>query len=250
MNKDLLQKRLMELAQRAYEKQIYTFTDFLAMDEISVFHSMKRQLSFVPHRLFGGMDGCERQILCFGSAELCGYEAEMPICCMKAAPLNPKFAEKLSHRDFLGALIGLGIDRSALGDIIIKDNIAYLFCLENMAEYLAENYTQVRRTSISCTIAGHIPQDALPTLRERTVQVSSERIDAIIAHVWHLSRGASTELFSKERVYVNSALCLNSSHKPAEGDIISVRGTGRFRYNGVMGTSKKGKLNVTVSLYE
>ena len=250
MNKDLLTKRFTELAERAYEKQIYTFTDFLSMDEISVFHNMKRSLSFVPYRLFGGMENCERQVLCFGSAELCGYDAEMPIRCLKVAPLSPKFAEKLTHRDFLGALIGLGIDRSALGDIIIKDNTAYLFCLENMAEYLTEHYTQVRRTSVSCTPADCIPEDVLPTLREVTVQVSSERIDAVIAHVWHLSRGASAELFSKERVYVNSALCLSSSHKPGEGDIISVRGTGRFRYDGVAGTTKKGKLNVVISLYE
>lgn len=250
MNKELLQKRLAELAERAYEKQIYTFTDFLSMDEISAFHSMKRQLSFVPYRLFGGMEGCERQVLCFGSAELCGYEAEMPIRCLKAAPINPKFAEKLSHRDFLGALIGLGIDRSALGDIILKDNTAYFFCLENMAEYLTEHFSQVRRTNISCETADRVPADALPALREITVQVSSERMDAIIAHVWHLSRGASAELFSKERVYINSALCLSSSHKPSPGDIISLRGTGRFVYGGVVGTSKKGKLNVNISLYE
>ena len=250
MNQEQLRKRFAELAERAYEKQIYTHTDVLSMDEVSLFLSMRRQFSHVPHTLFGGMENCERQVLRFGSAELCGYDQAMPIRCLKAAPLNPKFAEKLAHRDFLGSLIGLGIDRSALGDIIVKDNCAYIFCLENMTEYLCENYTQVRRTSISCTLTEEIPADVLPKLREITIQVSSERLDAVIAHVWHLSRGACTELFSKERVYVNSALCLSSSHTPKEGDIVSLRGTGRFRYNGVLGNTKKGKLNVSVSLYE
>lgn len=250
MNQEQLRNRFAELAERTYEKQIYTFTDFLSMDEISVFLGMRRQLAHVPYALFGGMENCERQVLRFGSADLCGYEEDFPICCLKAQPLNAKFAEKLTHRDFLGALIGLGIDRSALGDILVKEDCAYLFCLENMAEYLTEHYTQVRHTSISCTPAESIPEDALPKLREVTVQVSSERLDAVIAHVWHLSRGTCTELFSRERVFVNSALCLNSSKKPADGDIISLRGTGRFRYNGVLGNTKKGKLNVSVSLYE
>ena len=249
MNSEIIKNRLSELAKRAYEKQIYTYTDFLAMDEISVFLSMKKQIGYVPYTLFGGTCGCERQIVRFGSEELCGYGEDMPIKIVKAEPVNAKFAEKLTHRDFLGALLALGIDRQAVGDIIIKDSTAYIFCLENMAGYIAENFKQVRRTNITCSFAEGLPEDAALQLKEVTVQVSSERIDAVIAHVWHLSRGVSAELFGKELVYVNSALCLNSGKKPNEGDIISVRRMGRFIYNGVIGTTKKGKLNVSVSVY-
>ncbi|MBQ4061446.1 MAG: hypothetical protein IJD14_01150 [Christensenellaceae bacterium] len=250
MNNDLIKKRFSELAERAFEKQIYTYTDFLSMDEISVFLSMRNKLSHVPYTLSGGMKNAERQILCFGSKELCGYEHQMPISILKAEPLNKKFSQKLSHRDFLGALTGLGIDRSALGDIIVNDNTAYIFCLENMSEFLTQNFSQVKHTNICCSITDELPKDVLVSLKDITVQVSSLRTDALIAHVFHLSRGTSSRLFQNELVYINSVLCQNPSRKPEEGDIISVRRMGRFIFNSVTGTTKKGKLNVSVSLYE
>lgn len=250
MNRDLLKNRFLELAERSYRKQIYTHTDFLSLEEQSVFYEIRKQISHVPYLLYGGTESAERKLLRFGSPDLCGYDAEMPIRCLLAAPRNPKFSETLSHRDFLGSLIGLGIDRSAVGDLFVKDNAAYLFCLENIAEYLAENYTQVRHTAISCTPVSALPEAMLPVLEKTTVQVSSERLDAVIAHVWHLSRSTGTELFTHERVYVNSALCTNPSRKPAEGDIVSVRGMGRFLYHGVIGLSKKGKSNLSVSLFK
>ena len=91
MADELLRKRLLELARRAYDKGIYTYTDFLSMAEIAEFRAV------------------ERQMVCFGSKELCGYSELPPICCLEARPLNQKFADKLTHRDFLGSLMGLGI---------------------------------------------------------------------------------------------------------------------------------------------
>jgi len=250
LDTELLKKRFLELAERSYEKGIYTSTDFLSMDEVAVFAAVKKLIGHVPYTLFGGTDGCERQMLRFGSPDLCGYDEAMPIRCLKAVPRSQKFAEKLTHRDFLGALLGLGIDRSAIGDIIVKENAAYIFCTEGMAVYLAENYKEVRHTPILCSISAEVPPDAQPTLRDCIIQVASERFDAIVAHVWHLSRGASAELFERELVFVNGAICNSASRKPNDGDIVSVRRVGRFRYNGAVGTSKKGKLNVSVSLYE
>ncbi|MBQ9942303.1 MAG: hypothetical protein IJP03_04770 [Christensenellaceae bacterium] len=250
MADELLRKRLLELARRAYDKGIYTYTDFLSMAEIAEFRAVERQIAHVPRALQGGAEGCERQMVCFGSEELCGYSELPPICCLEARPLNQKFADKLTHRDFLGSLMGLGIKRQAVGDIVVRENMAYIFCLANMADYICQNLVQVRRTGISCHVADSLPTGPLFTLKEVSVQVSSERLDAVIAHVWHLSRGDAAGLFAQEKVFVNGAQCISSSHKPAEGDVVSVRGLGRFAYGGVAGVSRKGKLNVRIQLYE
>ena len=118
----ILRKHFTDLAQKADQSHIATFTGFLSLPEQSVFYSM--DFSYVPHCVFGGQEGCERAVIRFGE------EWEFPICCIKMAPLMNKFADALTHRDFLGALMNLGIERSTLGDIYIEDKTGYLFCLK------------------------------------------------------------------------------------------------------------------------
>ena len=81
-----------------------------------------------------GTEGCERQMLRFGSEETLGYEEAFPISCVVIRPSAPKFAEELTHRDFLGALMNLGIERDVLGDIIVRDAVGYVFCEDAMAD--------------------------------------------------------------------------------------------------------------------
>ncbi len=96
---------------------------------------------------FGGYDGAERAVAAFGNG--CQY-AEFPVKIIKAEPLSQKFADKLSHRDFLGSLMGLGIKRNVLGDIVIKENTGYIFCLDSIADYIVQNLDKVRHTGVKC----------------------------------------------------------------------------------------------------
>ena len=130
---ELLKKRITELAEKAYQNNIYTFSSFLGMSELSDFYAMQRELSFVPQTVFGGYEGAERCIIRFGSEELFGYPEEFPVVCLKIRPLMQKFADDLGHRDFLGALMNLGIDRSTIGDIKVGEKEGYLFCLDTIA---------------------------------------------------------------------------------------------------------------------
>ena len=91
-----MQKRFLELAERAYQNCTYTFTPFLGVQEQSVFHGMERMLSHVPWEAFGGVEGCERKMVRFGSEELCGYEQPFPIACVAVRPCSAKFAGVLS----------------------------------------------------------------------------------------------------------------------------------------------------------
>ena len=185
----------------------------------------------------------------FGDEESFGYTENFPIVCIKAEPVSQKFADKLTHRDFLGALLNLGIERSTLGDIPIVDNVGYIFAKEDIAPFIVSELRRVKHTDVKLSITEDIPSGALFKTERRKIQALGERIDAVVAKVFSISRGDASALFSKKLVYVNGRLCENTSYIPKRDEIISVRGYGRFIYLGYETTSKKGKLNIEVELY-
>ncbi len=245
---ELLKKRFSELAARAASGGYFTFTDFLGLLEQSAFNEIKRTLP-TEYAVFGGFEGAERVMLRFGSEEEIGYCAPFPIKTVLIKPRSEKFAERLSHRDFLGALMNLGIERECLGDIVITENRAYLFSTEDIAPFIISSLERVRNTDViaeECSLR----EDFTPYRAElRTVQVSSERLDAVIARVFHLSRDEAQILFKRGLVFVDGRLTESVSYTPRAGERITVRTLGRIKYVGVVGETRKGKLNVTVELY-
>lgn len=238
------EKRFLELADRAEQRFYTTFSDFLNMEEESVLSALHFNIDY---RLFGGYDGAERCVAAFGyDAE----EAEFPISIIKAEPASPKFADTLSHRDFLGSLMGLGIKREVLGDIVLADNIGYIFCLDTIAEYIVRELSKVRHTIMKCSIVEALPESAVKKPEEAQMVVASERLDVLVSAVYNFSRSAVKELFIARKIYVNSRLCENFSYIPKADDIISVRGKGRFVYNGMLGKTKKSRNVISVGVYK
>lgn len=246
---ELLKKRFAELAKRSYQNNMYTFTGFLNVNEQALFYEMERELVFAAPTLFGGTDNCERKMLRFGSEELFGYEEEFPICCVIVRPLMKKFADDLSHRDFLGSLMNLGIERSVLGDIFVKDKEAYIICEAAMAEYIAENLSRVKHTSMLCTVSETMPEEILPQLSPVELIVSSDRADGVIAKAYSLSRSQCVELFRAKRIFVNGRQYENNSGTLKAGDIVSVRGFGKFVFDGIIHETKKGRYKVQIQKY-
>lgn len=246
---ELLEKRFRELADKAYRNNMYTFTGFLGLSQLSVFYQMEKELSYIPTRVFGGSSICERAMLRFGSEELFGYEEEFPIVCTEISPLLQKFADALSHRDFLGALMNLGIERSTLGDIIIRENRGFLFCTDVIAPFITENLTKVKHTDVLCKKAEEIPREKQEDLKELKIQLASERIDGVAAKVFRISRSDSIALFRQKKVFLNGRLCENNSALLKAQDIVTVRGYGKFIFAGGGSLSKKGKLNAVVYCY-
>lgn len=245
----LWRKRLGELADKAYNNSQYLFTGFLSVSELDIYYQMERELAYASAALFGGTADCERMMLRFGSEELCGYEEDFPIACIQISPQIEKFGEELSHRDYLGALMNLGIERHTLGDIVIMGKHAFLFCTEKMAPYILENLEKVRHTNVSCRIAEKIPESTITTLERRTVQVSAVRADSIIAKVYNLSRGGSVDLFRAKKILINGRVNENNAGQLKPGDAVSVRGFGRFRFVEISGETRKGKLNAAVDVF-
>lgn len=205
--------------------------------------------SYVDFELYGGAQICERQMLKFGSEEMFGYDEEFPISCVIAEPLLKKFADDLGHRDFLGAIMNLGIDRSTIGDIFVKDKTAYIFCVDRIAAYIAENLDKVRHTNVKCSIEKGTIEAVVPEKKPVSVIVSSERIDGIIAKVYNMSRSQSVEHFREKKVMVNGRVMENNSYIMKKDDVISVRGYGKFVFCGIENETRKGRLKVQILQY-
>jgi RNA-binding protein YlmH len=248
-DKELLKKRFCELANRAYTSSVYFFTDFLGLGEQALLREASAAFRHVPYTCFGGACGCERIMVRFGDEESLGYAVDFPIVCIKAEPVSQKFADKLTHRDFLGALLNLGIERSTLGDIAILNNIGYIFAKEEIAPFIISELSRVKHTDMRLSLTSDIPEGELFKTERRRVLANGERADGVIAKVFGLSRDEALSLFSKGLVFADGREIKSPSYIPKRGEVISARGQGRFIYLGYESTSKKGKLNIEVDLY-
>lgn len=246
---ELLKKRLLDLATKADRQNVYTYTGFLSLAEQSEYHQMERELAFAGCQMFGGAENCERMMLQFGSADTFGYEGTFPIAVLEIRPSAEKFAEELGHRDYLGAILNLGIERSLIGDIVIREKKAWVFCVESIAEFLCDNLTKIRHTAVRCSISSGSAPELAPHLEEVMLNVASGRIDAVAAAWTKLSRSKVTELFREKKIFVNGRLQENVSYQLKEGETLTVRGYGKIIYDGILGETKKGRSRVQIRVY-
>ena len=243
---EIIKRRLADLSEMSARRSTWEYSKFLTPAEQSELLKMKNLNSFI---LFGGYDGAERCIAVFGNEDYTGYEFVAPVAFVSVAPLNDKFSDNLSHRDFLGALMSLGINRDMIGDIIVKDNSAVIICIDTASEYIISQLDRIKHTSVKCTISDVIPEAVAPELSEEEYIVSSERIDVLLSALYNLSRNESQMLIDSEKVFCDSRLVTSTSLVPKTGQIVSARGHGRFIYDGVIRTTKKNRLVISVKKY-
>lgn len=245
---DFLLKRIRELANLSYQREIVTFTDFLNLNEQNMLHTLKLHEAGVQVKLFGGYDHAERQIAAFYPDTL-GFYWEYPIDCLKITPKALRFSEELGHRDYLGAILNLGVDRSVVGDILIKDKQAWFFCLHKMSDFFIENLVSVRHTTVLTERVAQAEEIPEPQFQPINGTCASVRLDALIALAFQTSRSSMVSFIEGGLVFVNGKLITSNGYEPKEGDIISVRGKGRFIFDGVSRQTKKGRLGVRLRKY-
>lgn len=250
MNKEevLFQKRMQDLARAAYNKGIPVFTDFLSMNEISLLHQVADKLPGITCELYGGYECAERQMAKFAPDALF-YEMPYPMILLKIEPSHKKFAEALSHRDYLGSLLGLGVERSKMGDILVREDCAYAYCHEQLASFFMAELTKVRHTFVTVSKCTQNVQ-LTSSLREQKGTVASLRADAMIAMAYNFSRSQCITLFQSQKVFVNGRLTESNSYLLKEGDIVSVRGHGRFLFEEILSVTKKERMFVRIKKYE
>ena len=239
----LLKKRLRELSDRAERTGMCFYLGFLSAPELSVALDLSRSGVLRDMESFGGFPDAERRMVRFG-----GGEEDWPIACVEIAPKSEKFAGQMDHRDVLGALMNLGIEREVLGDQRRDGARWLLFVRQEMAGALTQ-LTQVRQTPVRCRVLDRAETLPPQEMKRETVLAASERADVLVAELCRLSRSGASELFRREKVFVNGRICPDPGTRLKEGDVFSVRGYGKFVLRGQSGTSKKGRLYLTVDRY-
>jgi len=249
-----LQKRLTELSNISYQRGIAVFSDFLNLNELNILHTTPKHMFPVPYRIFGGYAYAERQMVSFLPDALYtsvdDYDEKIyPISLISIKPLQKKFSEPLIHRDYLGAVLNLGIDRSKIGDIIILEAEAVIFIQQQLAGFVTDELVRIKHTSVRADITAKREFDYTPAYQEIRNTVASVRLDSLLTLAFPLSRSKMTRLIEGAKVFVNGRLITTNSYQVKEDDIISVRGMGKFAYRGLGGETKKGRYYVTIHKY-
>ena len=259
---EFLAGRVRDLANRAYQNGFVTHTDFLSLSELSHFYKILAQegVSSNVHEycgaayvVYGGFEDAERAMICFlpdymdEETFLASEKAEPTVLsCVHITPLNNKFSDDLNHRDYLGSLMNLGIERDQIGDILAGDKEAYIFATTEIAEMICKELVRIRHTSVKCQLVSASDCDIRPSFEEVSGSVASERIDAILAFVYHLSRSEAQKLIEAESVFIDGRTAYSGGYDLKVGSRVSVRGHGKFIYDGPSGTTRKGRLFVQV----
>ena len=261
-----LQGRLLDLAGRAGRNDYMTHSAFLDAAGGTLFEGLLRtrgtgsggrgSLEGTPCFLYGGFPDAERRCAIFLPSYLdeeafLAQEAADPqvIACLEILPLQEKFSDALTHRDYLGALMHLGIEREQVGDILTEEGRAQVFVMKDIAAYVAGELTRVRHTVVR--VRETLPGDCTisPRLTERTGSVASERLDAVAALAFKLSRTAAVKLIEGEKASVDGFLVTAPDRRLSPGQKVSLRGYGKFVYDGLVTRTKKDRCMVRVLLY-
>ena len=242
-----LARRALDLARRAEKYAAPANSGFLTPAEQAELRAIcaREGLDMV---LRGGDGDCERKAAFFLPSwmEADGLDVSEAISAVRvtAAFGNP------GHRDYLGAILGLGVRRDCLGDIRISDSTAYVFCLRSISDYLLNNLEQVGRCGVKTAA---ISLSDVPPLernyRSVTFTAQSPRLDTVCGGMFGLSRTRAAEQIAQGNVSVNYAVCLKPDQTVRPGDIVSLRGKGKGTLEALGGASRKGRQFITAQIW-
>ena len=247
MEQELL-RRAEDLADRCERACILTGTAFLTPAEQASLSAWARSRPDVPLLLRGGCPDCERRAAFFLPDYL--SEADFPDEeHFRALRITAGFGQP-GHRDYLGAILALGIRRDFLGDLYVEDDRATLLCLPSVATHLLGSLDHVGRYGVRTEA---IPLDAVHPPARRTKAVSftvqSLRLDAAAAGLFRLSRATAADLIRAGAVTLNYLPCEKVDAPVRPGDIISIRGHGKAALTEAGGESRKGRIFLRGELY-
>lgn len=253
----LMERRFTELSRLAYQRDIITYSDFLNLNELDILHTLPKDELYSRYLVFGGYDLAERQMAAFLPDALYlrwkespSYEdIPFPFSVLEISPLHPKYAEALTHRDYLGAILNLGIERCKIGDILIEEKKAYLFVQNGLKDFLTDELTRIRHTAVAVKECEKSGFTYVPRYEEIKGTVASVRLDSLLSLAFSSSRTRLSPLIEGAKVFVNGKLVTSNGYAVKEGDIISVRGMGKFSYEGMISKTKKNRIYVMVHKY-
>ena len=232
-------EKISDKVEKFYKSGKAIATNFLDPAEvIGVMHEVK----FVEHFLWGGFDGAERKIIVIGEEMIDTERQEF------LAAIRIKAENAFLHRSVLGSILGLGIKREMVGDIVVQENLCDIIVVKNIAQYIINNLKFVGREKVQVSEI-LISEILVPvdTSKEVKTTVSSLRVDAVISAGFGISREKSAALIKGEGVKLNHVLIKSAVKTIHAGDLISVRGNGRLEVVEIGGTSKSGRIKLILA---
>ena len=239
--------QLWDKMQAGMKKNIFSCSHFLTLREQELarcFFGKEEGLVF-----FGGFSDAERKKLCFLPDYL--DEAYLwedgPVVCLRAEYYA---GDSLNHRDFLGALMGMGISRESVGDICVSEGKCDFFVSREISRFLTESFQNAGRTYL------HVKQVPLreaeiPAAHTKEIRdtVSSVRLDSIVSSGFRISRGQAALAIRGGKAMVDGLPCEKPDKILSEGNTVSVRGMGKIRLEKIGDQTRKGRIAVTISRY-
>ena len=244
---EILLARVYERITSAAARNIPAATAFLSKREQMLAAELLRGQDFV---FFGGPAMAEREVCCYvpeylDESWLTGDEG--PIAAVHAVYFA---GDTLTHRDFLGALMGCGVKRETIGDIYVAEGRCDFLVTREVLPYLLQNFLSAGRTKLHVERIV-VPDVSVPEQKVRQIRdtVPSLRLDGIVSSGFSISRGKAAEYISAGKCELNYAPCVKGDKQTAEGDVITVRGLGKIRLDAVGGNTKKGRICVEITRF-
>lgn len=210
------------------EREAYILKDYLSWNSENTY-------------FFGGYDNAKRTMLC-----CCDYDVSVEEYPIKAVYFKFRAVDKLSHRDFLGALMSLGVERSCVGDILVDEGYAVCFVKAEVYEFVTSQIFKIGKVGVSLTTKDKCKISFEEKTEDLSFIISSLRLDVITSSITNLSRSKTNSLILSGKVFVNYQENKNYSYKLTIGDIISIRGYGKYIIKELTGETKKGRLKIII----
>jgi len=221
-----------------------TATGFLDSHEQAIAKKAVMHAAGVRTLMYGGFDNAERRML------VC-IPADLPISDEEAVEglaevlrvTKPAMSRSLSHRDYLGSILGLGIERRLTGDILVREDGADIFIVPEIAGFLLREYHQAGRTEVRTAVVP-VSDAIIPEARCQIIKdtVSSVRLDSVISSAFRLSRSSAAEAICAGLVSIDHAECLKPDAKLEEGAVLVLKGKGKAVLEEIGSESKKNRI--------
>lgn len=236
---ELFISKMQDSIDEAAKRNRIFVTSFLSLSEQSILASMTP--ASIDLSLEGGYKNAERK-----RAVLSLYETKEAVVSCLESKIDVRF-RSLSHRDILGALMNLGIERETIGDILFLEDRVVLFCLPSLVEYIQTNCLRAGKTNLDWEEIAFDQDFKLPR-EEIKINSASCRLDSIVSSLAHVSRAKAKAMIHQGLIKVND-LVLDENVVLCDNDFVSIRKIGRFQFKGIETTTKKERLILRFEKY-
>ncbi len=261
-DKNILKGRIRDLINKANKYYSPVSSKFFSYTEISIIKDIFKEEKLISsdgmigdlnYFFFGGIDECDSQCL-FLAPSIFDIEAikkeNSLISCLHIYPKNMKFSDSLTHRDVLGSLMNLGYERDEFGDIYLKENDIYVFVLDEISNNVKKELKKIKHTTVEVELLLSSSCPYKNELEERNINISSPRLDAMLAETFNLSRNDAQKLILGKNVFSQGKNILANDYLPKENERISVKGYGKFIYLGIFGKTRKERSIAKIKIYK